>query len=98
MCAWRGRSCVVLFEERKRNLKMTKSMTISAITLLSLLPLNAAFFYSSQKKVLLSDVQVLTFFKDSKTTGRRSSPRQQLECRTGCNSFFPEEMQCYNRK
>lgn len=61
-----------------------------------------ALFYpsssSSTDKIRLSDVEVLTFYKDSYTTGRRTSARRQIECRSGCNNYFPEELQCYNRK
>jgi hypothetical protein len=86
--------CCCVLEPRKLQNSKPKLM---AAALLLLLPL-CAEAYSSQKKVLLSEIRVLTFYQDALTTGRRSSPRQQLECRSGCDSIFPEEMQCYNRK
>jgi len=49
--------------------------------------------------VRLQDIQVLTFTHGKMTTGRRSSPVQQIKCVGECaqGQFTPSVVQCYNR-
>ena len=62
---------------------------------------SAAWGFGSKDpgKVLLKDVQVLTLKAGQMTTGRRSSPVQQLNCVGGSarGRFNPQVVQCYNR-
>ena len=62
---------------------------------------SAAWGFGSKDpgKVLLKDVQVLTLKAGQMTTGRRSSPVQQLNCVGGSarGQFNPQVVQCYNR-
>jgi len=48
--------------------------------------------------VRLQDIQVLTFTHGKMTTGRRSSPVQQIKCVGECaqGQFTPSVVQCYN--
>ena len=50
-------------------------------------------------KVKLKDVQVLTLKDGKMTTGRRSSPVQQLNCVGGSakGNFRPQVVQCINK-
>lgn len=50
-------------------------------------------------KVLLSDISVLTLKNGAMTTGRRSSPVQQVSCVGGNakGAYIPQVVQCYNR-
>jgi hypothetical protein len=48
------------------------------------------------EKILLKDVQVLTFQDGQYTTGRRSKPLPQIQCDSGCGQFFPSQIQCQN--
>eukprot|EP00158_Paraphelidium_tribonemae_P010206 Partr_v1_DN38804_c0_g1_i1_m9715 putative transmembrane protein 66 len=56
---------------------------------------------AAPEKVRLTDVQTITLFEDGQTTGRRSRPVPQLECRgKGCGgvgAWRPPAVQCYNR-
>lgn len=52
-------------------------------------------------KVKLTDVSTLTLYKGQMTTGRRSSPVNQLQCIYGgsvdCSEVYLPSVQCYNR-
>jgi len=50
-------------------------------------------------RVKLQDIKVLTLRDGEMTTGRRSSPLQQLKCVGGSAKglFYPSVVQCYNR-
>ncbi|XP_074641514.1 store-operated calcium entry-associated regulatory factor-like [Tubulanus polymorphus] len=55
---------------------------------------------SADRKMRLSDIQVLTLYNGKMTNARRSSPIPQVKCiggTAGCNSFTPNVVQCYNR-
>jgi len=55
---------------------------------------------SNKEKIELSELKVLTLYKDQMTTGRRNYPINQLKCiggSAGCHSFIPDVVQCYNR-
>ncbi len=47
-------------------------------------------------KILLRDIQVLTFNEGQMTTGRRSSPVQQLVMTRGNSAYAPKSVQCRN--
>uniref|UniRef100_A0A1I8AWQ9 Store-operated calcium entry-associated regulatory factor n=1 Tax=Steinernema glaseri TaxID=37863 RepID=A0A1I8AWQ9_9BILA len=66
------------------------------IGLISLLSVVSCMSY---KKVLLKDVQALTFTNGMYTTARRGSPIPQIKCIGGSagNRFTPKSVQCYNR-
>ncbi|KAH9413300.1 Store-operated calcium entry-associated regulatory factor [Dermatophagoides pteronyssinus] len=53
----------------------------------------------SDDRVLLKDIQALTFQSGTSTKSRRSSPIQQLTCTGGghCDSVQLSTVQCYNR-
>ena len=53
----------------------------------------------SDDRVLLKDIQALTFQSGTSTKSRRSSPIQQLTCTGGghCDSVQLTTVQCYNR-
>ena len=55
-------------------------------------------FSNDPGKVRLQDVQVLTLRSGKMTTGRRSSPVQQLKCVGGSaqGAFNPQVVQCKN--
>ena len=55
-------------------------------------------FSNDPGKVRLQDVQVLTLKSGKMTTGRRSSPVQQLKCVGGSaqGAFNPQVVQCKN--
>ena len=80
--------------------KMKEMLTIFLIFGLCSQTLAAWGFGSKDPgKVLLRDVQVLTLKNGQMTTGRRSSPVQQLKCVGGSaqGQFNPAVVQCYNR-
>lgn len=52
---------------------------------------------ASASKALLRNIEVLTFYRNEYTTGRRSKPLPQIDCERGCSQFTPDEVQCYNR-
>ncbi|KAK0394219.1 hypothetical protein QR680_000629 [Steinernema hermaphroditum] len=53
----------------------------------------------SYRKILLSQVQVLTLSNGAYTTARRGNPIPQIKCIGGSayNRFTPKSVQCYNR-
>ncbi|KAI0980840.1 hypothetical protein GJ496_005728 [Pomphorhynchus laevis] len=67
--------------------------------LLLLTVFKLAYIRCGQPKILIRDVQTLTFHKGDKTTFRRSSPISQLKCVGGSNKcrYLPHTVQCYNR-
>jgi hypothetical protein len=68
--------------------------------LLVLLAVAVPLFADSHKKVLLQDVQTLTFYKGEKTKSRRLAPVPQLKCVGGTASdeqHYVDSVQCYNR-
>jgi len=80
---------------------MSKTSILVLVVILSTIFINAAWGFGSKDpgKVLLKDVQVLTLKAGQMTTGRRSSPVQQLNCVGGSarGQFNPQVVQCYNR-
>ena len=65
---------------------------ISSLILLLIL----SIIFSLEDKILLRKIEVITLRKGSYTTGRRSSLFPEIQCNNGCESFFPNEIQCYN--
>lgn len=51
---------------------------------------------NSDSKILLQNVQVLTFQLGEYTTARRSKPLPQIQCNSGCNQYIPSQIQCQN--
>jgi hypothetical protein len=53
---------------------------------------------SSTERILLEDINILTFYKGEFTTGRRLRPIPQLNCvgGEGCKLFEPEFVYCEN--
>ncbi|XP_049515106.1 store-operated calcium entry-associated regulatory factor isoform X2 [Dermacentor silvarum] len=75
--------------------KMRHAVAIGALLFLFARPSDSL----SGDKVMLKDVQVLTLRQGQYTTGRRSHPVPQLNCRggsAGCQDQ-PAVVQCYNR-
>jgi len=71
---------------------MAKKLIFLAITL-SLVCSAAA---AAHKRVKLTDVKAITLKKGEFTTGRRSSPVLQLQCRGSFCNHAPDSVQCIN--
>ena len=56
-------------------------------------------WFGNDKKVLLTNVDVLTLYANKYTTSGRGSPIPQLTCVGGTarGQFVPQVVQCYNR-
>ena len=50
----------------------------------------------NDNRVLLQDVHNLTFVRGKYTTSRRTHAYPQIECRSGCETYFPESVICFN--
>lgn len=76
-----------------------RQMVVLIITFFCVITVAMGAFGGQPDRVLLRDVSVLTLHKGRMTSGRRSSPVQQLECVGGTAKgyFTPTVVQCYNR-
>jgi hypothetical protein len=75
-----------------------KILLFASISLLFLLFLDGSYAQSDRQR--LTDIKALTFNKDRKTTGRRSSPVDQMVCvgggAIGQTQYYPSVVQCVN--
>jgi len=79
-------------------MRMTQLLAIlSLVSLFDVVLLFDLGWSKSHKKILMSEVEALTFYNKKITTRRRSSPVPQLNCIGGCSSGYkPETASCVN--
>lgn len=79
-------------------MRTTQLLTLfSVVSFFDVVSLFDLGWSKSQKKILMSEVKVLTFDNKTFTTRQRSSPVPQLICTGGCSSGYkPETASCVN--